>query len=72
MEYVSKDTYVFLYIKYSAFNGRSVNLGLGLILLNLRVWLWLRTNAGGILNTCKSNEVFGLSGARVSNMWEFT
>ena len=24
--------------------------------LNLRVWFWLRTNAGGVLNTCKSNE----------------
>ena len=22
-----------------------------------RVWSWLRTNAGGVLNTCKSNEV---------------
>ena len=21
----------------------------------LRVWSWLRTNAGGVLNTCKSN-----------------
>ena len=28
------------------FNGNS----------NLRVWSWLRTNAGGMLNTCKSNE----------------
>ena len=24
--------------------------------LNTRVWSWLRTNAGGVLNTCKSNE----------------
>ena len=23
--------------------------------LNLRVWSWLRMNAGGVLNTCKSN-----------------
>ena len=23
---------------------------------NLRVWSWLRMNAGGVLNTCKSNE----------------
>ena len=23
--------------------------------LNLRVWFWLRMNAGGVLNTCKSN-----------------
>ena len=23
--------------------------------LNIRVWSWLRTNAGGVLNTCKSN-----------------
>ena len=26
------------------------------ITINLRVWFWLRTNAGGVLNTCKSNE----------------
>ncbi len=26
-------------------------------------------NAGGVLNTCKSNGVFGHSGARVSNAW---
>ena len=41
--------------------------------LNSRVWSWLRMNAGGVLNTCKSNEVeiFGskLSGGRVSNAW---
>ena len=24
--------------------------------LNMRVWSWLRMNAGGVLNTCKSNE----------------
>ena len=24
--------------------------------INMRVWSWLRTNAGGMLNTCKSNE----------------
>ena len=24
--------------------------------INMRVWFWLRTNAGGVLNTCKSNE----------------
>ena len=24
--------------------------------LESRVWSWLRTNAGGVLNTCKSNE----------------
>ena len=39
----------------------------------LRVWSWLRTNAGGVPNTCKSNgaESFGflLSGERVSNAW---
>ena len=23
-----------------------------------RVWSWLRTNAGGVPNTCKSNEKF--------------
>ena len=34
-----------------------------------RVWSWLRTNAGGMPNTCKSNgDYFGnLSGERVSN-----
>ena len=41
--------------------------------LNSRVWSWLRTNAGGVPNTCKSNGdiYFGryLSGARVSNAW---
>ena len=26
-----------------------------LINFNIRVWSWLRTNAGGMLNTCKSN-----------------
>ena len=49
-----------------------------------RVWSWLRMNAGGVLNTCKSNEAplpkidpacWGLihlrwlSGGRVSNAW---
>ncbi len=38
-----------------------------------RVWSWLRTNAGGTPNTCKSNgdKDFGfyLSGGRVSNTW---
>ena len=24
-----------------------------------RVWFWLRTNAGGVLNTCKSNGILG-------------
>ena len=41
--------------------------------LNIRVWSWLRTNAGGVLNTCKSNEDedfgFHSSGGRVSNAW---
>ena len=41
--------------------------------LNSRVWSWLRTNAGGVPNTCKSNGArdFGplLSGERVSNAW---
>ena len=42
---------------------------------NIRVWSWLRTNAGGVLNTCKSNGDSGrfirnyLSGGRVSNTW---
>jgi len=30
--------------------------------MNLRVWSWLRANAGGMLNTCKSHGV--LSGAQ--------
>src|SRR5207237_10352705 len=38
--------------------------------INLRVWFWLRTNAGGMPNTCKANETFGSSGARVRNAWE--
>ena len=43
---------------------------------NMRVWSWLRMNAGGVLNTCKSNEALWyfridewLSGGRVSNAW---
>jgi hypothetical protein len=42
---------------------------------NIRVWSWLRTNAGGVLNTCKSNGNSGVfiwsyfSGGRVSNTW---
>ena len=42
---------------------------------NMRVWSWLRMNAGGVLNTCKSNGVCmkpsdcRLSGGRVSNAW---
>ncbi len=44
----------------------------------LRVWSWLRMNAGGVPNTCKSNEApfeilrmidWWLSGGRVSNAW---
>ena len=37
----------------------------------LRVWSWLRMNAGGVHNTFKSNgEPFGgISGGRVSNAW---
>ena len=39
----------------------------------LRVWSWLRTNAGGVPNTCKSSEWSsfgnGFSGGRVSNTW---
>ena len=27
-------------------------------LFNMRVWSWLRMNAGGVLNTCKSNGTF--------------
>ena len=40
-------------------------------LLNMRVWSWLRMNAGGVLNTCKSNGLLFVivSGGRVSNAW---
>ena len=49
-------------------------------LLNVRVRSWLRMNAGGVPNTCKSNGVQTpfeasaenmsvLSGERVSNAW---
>ena len=40
-----------------------------------RVWSWLRMNAGGVLNTCKSNGLLmkpsdlKVSGGRVSNAW---
>ena len=43
--------------------------------INMRVWSWLRMNAGGVPNTCKSNghnlkpsENY-VSGGRVSNAW---
>ena len=33
-----------------------------------RVWSWLRMNAGGVPNTCKSNSlILSVSGERVSN-----
>jgi len=41
----------------------------------MRVWSWLRMNAGGVPNTCKSNGTMlkpsdaWLSGGRVSNAW---
>ena len=42
-------------------------------LLQRRVWSWLRMNAGGVPNTCKSNDETALgrtwSGERVSNTW---
>ena len=44
-------------------------------LFNMRVWSWLRMNAGGVPNTCKSNGLglkpsdFRVSGGRVSNAW---
>ena len=35
-----------------------------------RVWSWLRTNAGGVLNTCKSNgKASACRGTRVANGW---
>ena len=42
---------------------------------NMRVRSWLRMNAGGVLNTCKSNgfkwklAFIWISGGRVSNAW---
>ena len=43
------------------------------IKLYWRVWSWLRTNAGGVPNTCKSSEEIPFgdepSGGRVSNTW---
>ncbi len=42
---------------------------------NWRVWSWLRTNAGGVAKTCKSNELSiwvierVVSGERVRNKW---
>ena len=44
-------------------------------LFNMRVWSWLRMNAGGVPNTCKSNGIYmkpsdcKFSGGRVSNAW---
>ena len=45
-------------------------------IFNMRVWSWLRMNAGGALKTCKSNGNIWLvyfseyfSGGRVSNTW---
>ena len=48
-----------------------------LTIINMRVWSWLRMNAGGVPNTCKSNGtywddfglIFKFSGGRVSNAW---
>ena len=48
--------------------------GANLLILS-RVWSWLRMNAGGVLNTCKSNGLvlkpsdIWVSGGRVSNAW---
>ena len=36
----------------------NVSNDLAIKLLNMRVWSWLRMNAGGVLNTCKSNGVY--------------
>ena len=38
--------------------------------INMRVWSWLRTNAGGRPKTCKLNAIAIWSSARVSNAWE--
>ena len=40
----------------------------GLKLFNMRVWSWLRMNAGGVLNTCKSNEAL----LSISSEWSFS
>ena len=54
------------------------NLKASALTFNMRVRSWLRMNAGGVPNTCKSNEapyrilrmkVWWLSGGRVSNAW---
>ena len=68
----SKFRFVWMNEKIAKFNLTEIN-------YNMRVWSWLRMNAGGVLNTCKSNEAliydpFGvtdiwLSGGRVSNAW---
>ncbi len=51
---------------------------LRMFIFNMRVRSWLRMNAGGVPNTCKSNGQFKLilrmkpklvSGGRVSNAW---
>ena len=38
-------------------------------ILNWRVWSWLRTNAGGVLNTCKSNAKGTSVMSRVAHGW---
>ena len=37
--------------------------------LNWRVWFWLRLNAGGVLNTCKSNAKVASATSRVAHGW---
>ena len=41
-----------------------------LIKFNLRVWSWLRTNAGGVLNTCKLNGIRSMKCNSELGWWE--
>ena len=46
------------------------NIQAGLNESNMRVWSWLRTNAGGRLNTCKLNGMYGAcTMQRVAHWW---
>ena len=69
-------------VNLSSLDKLRIKIWLTIIFL-LRVWSWLRMNAGGMPKTCKSNEGthwrwsactkpdldFSLSGKRVSNTW---
>ena len=63
--------------KYPRENGDQVDsrlrgndaFGSNWIFTNWRVWFWLRTNAGGVVQACKSHDSARNSGRRVSNTW---